>query len=73
MWRLKVIVEDDGTGMPPQARFGLGLIGLQERVQALGGEFALHRVEPWPQGRSDSLRRLSQRSQRASWARPCSV
>ncbi len=34
-------VEDDGKGMRPETPFGLGLMGIEERVQALGGAMAL--------------------------------
>ncbi|HEY8066675.1 MAG TPA: histidine kinase [Methylosinus sp.] len=44
---LRVLVEDDGVGLPEAHRFGLGLIGMSERVHALGG---LMRMEPGPQG-----------------------
>lgn len=32
-----VVVEDDGTGLPADGRFGFGLAGMQERVRAVGG------------------------------------
>jgi signal transduction histidine kinase len=43
---LELRVEDDGTGFDPQLRAAvgrhhLGLIGMRERIQALGGEFIL--------------------------------
>lgn len=44
---LRVIVEDDGVGLPEERRFGLGLIGMSERVHALGG---LMRMERRPEG-----------------------
>lgn len=44
---LRVLVEDDGVGLPDERRFGLGLIGMSERVHALGG---LMRMEPRPKG-----------------------
>ena len=34
-------VEDDEKGMRPETPFGLGLMGIEERVQALGGAMAL--------------------------------
>ncbi|MGH8531711.1 MAG: histidine kinase [Gammaproteobacteria bacterium] len=34
-------VEDDGKGMRPETPFGLGLMGIEERVQALGGAMSL--------------------------------
>lgn len=39
--RLELTVEDDGRGIAADALRGFGLTGMQERVQALGGEFAL--------------------------------
>ena len=39
-------VEDDGKGMRPETPFGLGLMGIEERVQALGGAMALSRNGP---------------------------
>ena len=44
---LRVVVEDDGVGLPEEHRFGLGLIGMSERVHTLGG---LMRMEPRPDG-----------------------
>ncbi len=38
---LRVSVEDDGTGITPGHRVGLGLSGMRERVEALGGHFSL--------------------------------
>ncbi|KQQ23480.1 ATPase [Methylobacterium sp. Leaf123] len=38
---LRVSVEDDGTGITPGHRIGLGLSGMRERVEALGGHFDL--------------------------------
>jgi signal transduction histidine kinase len=38
--RLEMVVEDNGRGVDPAVpRSGLGLIGLRERVEALGGRF----------------------------------
>jgi len=38
--RLEMVVEDNGRGLDPAIpRSGLGLIGLRERVEALGGRF----------------------------------
>ena len=38
---LRVTVTDDGVGFDPQARMGagIGLLSIQERVQAIGGTF----------------------------------
>jgi len=38
---IRVCVEDDGKGIPEGAQPGLGLIGMRERVQALGGRLEL--------------------------------
>ncbi|MGH8479729.1 MAG: histidine kinase [Gammaproteobacteria bacterium] len=37
----EIQVEDDGKGMAPDTPFGLGLTGIEERVQALGGALTL--------------------------------
>jgi len=39
--RITLTVEDDGRGIASDVRHGFGLTGMQERVRALGGEFAL--------------------------------
>lgn len=40
---LEMIVEDDGKGVDPaEPRTGLGLIGLRERVEGLGGRFEIN-------------------------------
>ncbi len=40
--RLEMVVEDNGRGVDPAVpRTGLGLIGLRERVEALGGRFEI--------------------------------
>jgi two-component system, NarL family, sensor histidine kinase UhpB len=39
--RLELAVHDDGFGMAAGTTQGFGLRGMQERVQALGGEFAI--------------------------------
>jgi signal transduction histidine kinase len=41
--RIDIRVQDDGKGMPPGTQFGLGLTGVQERVQALGGALTVAR------------------------------
>jgi len=33
----RLTVEDDGKGLPPDLRFGFGLLGMTERVRKLGG------------------------------------
>jgi two-component system sensor histidine kinase UhpB len=38
---LELTVRDDGFGIPPGQAPGFGLRGMQERVQALGGDFAI--------------------------------
>ena len=38
---LRVIVEDDGVGLPQQRNFGLGLLGMRERVEALSGTISI--------------------------------
>jgi glucose-6-phosphate-specific signal transduction histidine kinase len=38
---LELTVRDDGVGIPAGRAPGFGLRGMQERVQALGGEFAI--------------------------------
>jgi two-component system sensor histidine kinase UhpB len=40
---LQITVEDDGVGLPDQHRFGHGLSGMRERVQALGGRMAIEK------------------------------
>lgn len=40
---LVVSVEDDGCGILPEQRPGFGLMGMQERARALGGELSLAR------------------------------
>ncbi len=44
--RLLVSVEDDGSGISPGHRIGLGLSGMRERVEALGGRFGLEPASP---------------------------
>jgi two-component system, NarL family, sensor histidine kinase UhpB len=39
--RLELTVRDDGRGIAAENRPGFGLRGMRERVQALGGEFAI--------------------------------
>ncbi len=35
---LRVSIEDDGVGLPPDFRFGFGFLGMSERVRKLGGQ-----------------------------------
>ena len=48
-WRLELTVRDDGRGIAAEDKPGFGLRGMRERVQALGGEFA---IETGPDGTS---------------------
>ncbi len=34
---IRLSIEDDGVGLPPDLRFGFGLLGMSERVRKLGG------------------------------------
>jgi two-component system sensor histidine kinase UhpB len=43
--QLLLKIEDDGRGVSPGAPRGLGVAGMEERVRALGGQFA---IEPRP-------------------------
>jgi signal transduction histidine kinase len=43
---LALTVVDDGVGCDPAATGGMGLIGMRERAQALGGQLRLERVTP---------------------------
>jgi two-component system sensor histidine kinase UhpB len=40
---LRLAVKDDGCGIEPGRQPGLGLLGMEERVRALGGRFAISR------------------------------
>jgi two-component system sensor histidine kinase UhpB len=42
--RLTLTVKDDGRGIAPTASAGLGLTGMHERVQVLGGECTVDNV-----------------------------
>jgi signal transduction histidine kinase len=44
---LVLIVEDDGCGLPPDLRAGVGLVSMRERASELGGRCA---IEPGPAG-----------------------
>jgi signal transduction histidine kinase len=50
--RLLLTVEDDGRGFDAANTRGLGLLGMEERVQHLGGAFQVHSTP----GRGTSLR-----------------
>jgi signal transduction histidine kinase len=39
--RLLLSIHDDGKGFDPQKQRGMGLIGMQERVGALGGKLTI--------------------------------
>ena len=43
---LRLSVHDDGRGVAPDHRVGLGLSGMSERVEALGGRFSLDKGDP---------------------------
>ncbi len=38
---VRVVVRDDGRGIPPGLRFGFGLLGMSERVRALHGRLSI--------------------------------
>ncbi len=38
---LRILVRDDGQGFDPQRTKGIGLLGMQERVSQLGGDFGV--------------------------------
>lgn len=40
---LHISIEDNGVGIPEQRKMGLGLLGMSERVQALGGTIKIER------------------------------
>ncbi len=44
--RLRLAVEDDGIGMAPQTAPGFGLIGIEERLNALGGTWRIGPAAP---------------------------
>lgn len=56
--RLQVSVEDDGSGIAPGHRVGLGLSGMRERVEALGGRFGVDKT-PLDKSRSGTVVRIT--------------
>lgn len=44
---LKIEIEDNGVGLPQKMKHGLGLVGMRERVDAVGGRVT---IENHPQG-----------------------
>lgn len=44
---LKIEIEDNGVGLPQKMKHGLGLVGMRERVDAVGGKIT---IENHPQG-----------------------
>ncbi|MFN4231419.1 sensor histidine kinase [Thermus sp.] len=38
---ISLVVEDDGQGFPPQVQPGLGILGMRERIELLGGRFQM--------------------------------
>ncbi|WP_189225488.1 sensor histidine kinase [Saccharothrix coeruleofusca] len=43
---LRLVVTDDGRGMPERPTRGVGLVSMRERCQDLGGEFHVERASP---------------------------
>ncbi|MGU3359900.1 ATP-binding protein [Methylobacterium sp. M6A4_1b] len=43
---LHLTIRDDGSGITPEHGLGLGLSGMRERVEALGGTFRLDNAQP---------------------------
>jgi two-component system NarL family sensor kinase len=43
---LVVTVTDDGVGIDPDARRGVGLTSMRERAEGVGGRFDVRAVEP---------------------------
>jgi two-component system, NarL family, sensor histidine kinase UhpB len=73
----EIQVEDDGKGMAPDTPFGLGLTGIEERVQALGGALILTtrhpqglRVQAWIPVQPDRSDSTSEHSRLATSPRP---
>ncbi len=44
--KLKVIIEDDGTGIPVTARRGMGLRNMTQRASEMGGRLNIKQAEP---------------------------
>lgn len=44
--RLRLVVQDDGHGIAPEAAPGYGLIGIAERIKALGGTWSMRPATP---------------------------
>ena len=49
---LRLVIEDDGQGLPAERQSGVGLASMQERAMAMGGEFDIH---PNPLGRGTQI------------------
>jgi signal transduction histidine kinase len=43
---LEVCVTDDGVGIAPQVRGGVGLTSMRERASELGGAYTIEPIEP---------------------------
>jgi len=74
---VEIQVEDDGKGMVSEVPFGLGLTGIEERVQALGGALILTtrhpqglRVRAWMPVQPDRSDSTSEHSRLATCPRP---
>jgi signal transduction histidine kinase len=52
---LDIEITDDGVGMPPDRRAGIGLISMRERAEELGGSFV---INTGPQGGTHIVARL---------------
>ncbi|WP_051913536.1 sensor histidine kinase [Thermus caliditerrae] len=42
---IHLVVEDDGQGFPPQVQPGLGILGMRERIELLGGRFQMESLQ----------------------------
>jgi signal transduction histidine kinase len=47
--RLIIVIDDDGVGMSPDAKPGIGLASMQERAEELGGHFRILSKQPGAQ------------------------